>query len=82
MQRRSGETSIWPYRNPFIAMCLSDIIQMKGGQVFNGQKVCGGGRKGNDDLQIALAPVANFHPHLALCIVNCSGMLYIIPSHE
>lgn len=54
---------------------------MKGGQVFNGSKVCGGGRKGNDDLQIALAHVANFHPHLAIPgirIQQIQGMMIIV----
>ena len=62
-------------------MCLSHIVQMKGGQVFNGQTVFGGGRKGEDDLQIAVTLVANFHPHLAIPgirIQETQGMMIIV----
>ena len=54
---------------------------MKGGQLFNGHMVCGGGRKGDDDLQIALAPAANFHPYLAIPwirIEETQGMMIIV----
>ena len=62
-------------------MCLSDIVQMKGGQVFNGQMVCRGRRKRDDDLQIALATVANLHPRIAIPgirVEETQGMMIIV----
>jgi hypothetical protein len=62
-------------------MCLSDIVQMKGVQVFNRQMVCGGRRKRDDDLQIAPAPVANLYPRMAIPgvrVEEAQGMMIIV----